>query len=99
MHLLKQLYQDAAEHIFSALSIQASQSAQMQQSQSSSGLEGQAEAGVGSSSLWETFRVALELMERHDLANLCSQRDVSLFDPQQFTKGGAGAGPDANAVA
>ncbi|KDN51389.1 hypothetical protein K437DRAFT_290154 [Tilletiaria anomala UBC 951] len=69
------LYQDAAEHIYSALSIQASQSAHLQPA-----TDGK-EAGVGSTSLWETFRVALELMGRPDLANLCSARDISVFDP------------------
>jgi peroxin-5 len=76
------MYQDAASHIYTALTLQSESSEEdLQNEQSSSG-------GVTSSSLWETLRVACELMDRPDLALLTRERDLNRFDPSDFGFGG-----------
>lgn len=42
------------------------------------------QGGVASSSLWETLRIACELMDRSDLAQLASQRNLDMIDPNEF---------------
>lgn len=35
--------------------------------------------GKGSDTIWDTLHRCFMLMERNDLAGLCSKRDISLF--------------------
>lgn len=77
------MYRDAASHIYTALTLQATNDSAQAQLQPDVGLDGK-EAGVTSSSLWETLRVSLELLGRSDLADLTSKRDIHAFDPADF---------------
>ncbi|TKY86347.1 hypothetical protein EX895_004496 [Sporisorium graminicola] len=66
------MYQDAAEHIYTALTLQQAEAETL-------GMVNDA-TGATSGSLWETFRVALELLNRSDLAAKCSMGDINAFD-------------------
>ncbi|CDU25625.1 related to peroxisomal targeting signal receptor [Sporisorium scitamineum] len=66
------MYQDAAEHIYTALTLQQAEAETL-------GMVNDAN-GATSGSLWETFRVSLELLNRSDLAVKCSRRDINAFD-------------------
>ncbi len=62
------MYQDAAEHMYTALTLQQAEAETLQK-------VGGGDKGTSSSgSLWETFRVALELLNRSDLAAKCALR-------------------------
>lgn len=81
-----QMYRQAALHIYTALTLQ-SESVDLSQdavAREQSNLLGSGVNGVTSSSLWETLRVACELMDRPDLANYAVQRDLDRFDPSEF---------------
>ena len=72
------MYQDAAEHIYTALTLQQAEAETL-------GMAGNDVAsgkgsGATSGSLWETFRVSLELLNRSDLAARCARRDINAFD-------------------
>lgn len=73
------MYKDAASHIYTALTLQseATEHDQVGGAQSE-------DHGVTSSSLWETLRVACELMDRPDLAAMTSHRDLDRFDAAEF---------------
>lgn len=73
------MYKDAASHIYTALTLQ-SESAHEEPNDNQMEVGG----GITSSSLWETLRVACELMDRPDLATLTKQRDLNAFNPQDF---------------
>ncbi|GAC95714.1 hypothetical protein PHSY_003290 [Pseudozyma hubeiensis SY62] len=78
------MYQDAAEHIYTALTLQQAEAETL-------GVA--AEKGTATSgSLWETFRVALELLNRSDLASKCARRDINAFDLSDFVAPVAGGG-------
>jgi peroxin-5 len=62
------MYREAASHIYTALTLQATDDAAAHAPSPDAG------AGVTSAALWETLRVALELLDRSDLANLTSRR-------------------------
>lgn len=67
------MYQDAAVHIYTALTLQQAEAERL------------GEGGVKeSASLWETFRVALELLNRSDLAVRCAGRDIGAFELGEF---------------
>lgn len=70
------MYQDAAEHIYTALTLQQAEAETL----GTAGGKGSATSG----SLWETFRVALELLNRSDLAAKCAKRDIAQFDLTDF---------------
>ena len=72
------MYQDAAEHIYTALTLQQAEAETMDM------VGGERPSSATSGSLWETFRVALELLNRSDLAAKCSLRDINAFDPTDF---------------
>nr|CDI57205.1 related to peroxisomal targeting signal receptor [Melanopsichium pennsylvanicum 4] len=68
------MYQDAAEHMYTALTLQQAEAETL------GGMAGDKNADATSGSLWETFRVALELLNRSDLAAKCAKRDINMFD-------------------
>lgn len=81
------LYQDAASHIYTALTLQSESfdddhhdQQRVNQLDASTNNGG----GVTSSSLWETLRIACELMNRPELASLTKERDLNRFDPLDF---------------
>lgn len=74
------MYQDAAEHIYTALTLQQAEAETLGMVAGD-----KAHNGASSGSLWETFRVALELLNRSDLAAKCSKRDINLFDITDLT--------------
>lgn len=74
------MYQDAASHIYTALTLQSESSDEDLQKEQTQQVSG----GVTSSSLWETLRVACELMDRPDLAALTRERNLNRFDPSDF---------------
>ena len=78
------LYQDAASHIYTALTLQSESADVGVDTQ-----EADRSGGVTSNSLWETLRVSCELMNRPDLANLAMSRDLSRLDPSDFWLGDA----------
>ena len=75
------MYQDAAEHIFTALTLQQ---AERETLDMASPGDPNRPSSATSGSLWETFRVALELLNRPDLASKCATRDVNAFDPNDL---------------
>lgn len=75
------LYQDAASHIYTALTLQSEGSEDDVQQES---LDSSTSGGVTSNSLWETLRIACELMNRPELASLTKERDLNRFDPIDF---------------
>ncbi|KAK0533857.1 hypothetical protein OC835_002885 [Tilletia horrida] len=88
-YLNLKMYRETAQHIYTALNLQRAESASNNPASATTAemkqqLGGEREGGVASSSLWETFRVSLELLNRPDLARLCAQRDIDLFDPNDF---------------
>ncbi|SJX62154.1 related to peroxisomal targeting signal receptor [Sporisorium reilianum f. sp. reilianum] len=72
------MYQDAAEHIYTALTLQQAEAETLGMANDATGAGGA--GGATSGSLWETFRVSLELLNRSDLAAKCSSRDINAFD-------------------
>ncbi|KAK0542985.1 hypothetical protein OC846_006333 [Tilletia horrida] len=86
-YLNMKMYRETAQHIYTALNLQRAESAAASSGANNVDMLAATEreaGGVASSSLWETFRVSLELLNRPDLARLCSQRDIDLFDPNDF---------------
>uniref|UniRef100_V5ETI9 Peroxisomal targeting signal receptor n=2 Tax=Kalmanozyma brasiliensis (strain GHG001) TaxID=1365824 RepID=V5ETI9_KALBG len=83
------MYQDAAEHMYTALTLQQAEAEQLGMVNGGNGGE---KGSATSGSLWETFRVALELLNRSDLAAKCSRRDINAFDLSDFVAP-APAGP------
>ena len=73
------MYKDAASHIYTALTLQS----EATENDQLGGAQGESH-GVTSSSLWETLRVACELMDRPDLSALTAQRNLDRFDPAEF---------------
>ncbi|EPQ29468.1 uncharacterized protein PFL1_03223 [Pseudozyma flocculosa PF-1] len=95
------MYQDAATHIYTALTLQQAETETLDsvgRSRSPSPSTSSAvKSGPTSGSLWETFRVSLELLNRSDLAARCAERDINLFDIADLTPplvGGGGGGGD-----
>lgn len=78
------MYQDAAEHIYTALTLQQAEAETL-------GMAAEKDSAT-SGSLWETFRVALELLNRSDLAAKCSRRDINAFDLSDFVAPASGSG-------
>jgi len=84
-YLNLKMYRETAQHVYTALNLQRAETAANSQSAEMQQLGKDREpGGVASGSLWETFRVSLELMNRPDLARLCARRDIDLFDPNDF---------------
>lgn len=75
------MYQDAAEHMYTALTLQQAEAEQLGMINGGSAND---KGSATSGSLWETFRVALELLNRSDLAAKCSRRDINAFDLSDF---------------
>ncbi|KAN0064634.1 hypothetical protein ACQY0O_002263 [Thecaphora frezii] len=71
------MYQDAATHIYTALTLQQAEQETLDSTAFGGG--GGQQSSVASGSLWETFRVALELLNRPDLAAKCARRDINAF--------------------
>ncbi|KAJ1020781.1 hypothetical protein NDA16_004171 [Ustilago loliicola] len=76
------MYQDAAEHIYTALTLQQAEAEQL--GMVNGGKDANRPSSATSGSLWETFRVALELLNRSDLAAKCSATDINAFDLSDF---------------
>lgn len=76
------MYQDAAEHIYTALTLQQAEAETMDMVSTPGDPNRPSSATSGS--LWETFRVALELLNRPDLAVKCLSRDINAFDPNDL---------------
>ncbi|WFD04594.1 hypothetical protein MOBT1_003307 [Malassezia obtusa] len=69
------MYQDAAEHAYTALALQhASDEEQAPQEL----------RGAQNSSLWEILRVSLELLQRSDLAQKCETRDINALQLEEI---------------
>ncbi|KAE8259635.1 hypothetical protein A4X13_0g863 [Tilletia indica] len=84
-YLNLKMYRETAQHIYTALNLQRAESASNNGKAELQQLGNERElGGVASSSLWETFRVSLELLNRPDLARLCARRDIDAFDPNDF---------------
>ena len=60
------MYQEAAEHAYTALTLQHASDDDVPLGKN-----------LQSTNLWETLRVALELMDRPDLARRCADRDIA----------------------
>ncbi|KAJ1025575.1 hypothetical protein NDA18_003918 [Ustilago nuda] len=72
------MYQHAAEHVYTALTLQQAEEEQLG-GLVQGGKDGYRQSSATSASLWETFRVALELLNRCDLASRCAHRDINAF--------------------
>ncbi|PWN50225.1 TPR-like protein [Violaceomyces palustris] len=81
------MYQDAVEHLFTALTLQQAESDSLP-----SHPELRPNNNATNNSLWETFRVALELLNRPDLAAKCVTRDINNFDHLDLVAPGSGQG-------
>ncbi|PWZ02043.1 TPR-like protein [Testicularia cyperi] len=73
---------DAAEHIYTALTLQQAEVETLDMVSTPGDPNRPSSATSGS--LWETFRVALELLNRSDLAAKCYSRDINAFDPNDL---------------
>ncbi|CAD6892545.1 unnamed protein product [Tilletia laevis] len=84
-YLNLKMYRETAQHIYTALSLQRAESASNTGKAELNQLGNERDVGgVASTSLWETFRVSLELLNRPDLARLCARRDIDAFDLNDF---------------
>ncbi|PWN30088.1 TPR-like protein [Jaminaea rosea] len=81
------MFEEAARHTYTALSLQ--EAGEQRQQQHQMGKE-KDDAG-NNGSLWETLRVSLELMDRPDLANTTLRKDLEDADLVDFfRRGGSG---------
>lgn len=79
------MYRDAASHIYTALLLQSESVDAAEAAGGATGASlGSGSAGIASTSLWETLRVACELMNRPDLAMRALERNLDAIDPSIF---------------
>lgn len=85
------MFEEAARHCYTALSLQdAARQTNRQLDHGSGVVNSSSEAESDNGSLWETMRVALELMDRPDLALVTQRRDVDDADLVDFFRRGGG---------